>query len=100
MFATMSVQKITLGAYTRKIKLKSKRDIDEVCVLFHDCANVGNQAAGTMSGGEQQCWRWSRDDEPNPRLLLLDEYPRTRGAGERNLQRRATHPATSGGSSR
>ena len=73
-FAQMSVaENLTLGAYTRRDKTEIKRDIDEVCDLFPRLRERWNQAAGTMSGGEQQMLAVGRAMMSRPRLLLLDE---------------------------
>jgi branched-chain amino acid transport system ATP-binding protein len=73
-FGTMSVaENLTLGAYTRKDKTEIKRDTDEVCDMFPRLRERWNQAAGTMSGGEQQMLAVGRALMSRPRLLLLDE---------------------------
>ena len=73
-FAQMSVaENLTLGAYTRRDKTEIKKDIDEVCDLFPRLRERWNQAAGTMSGGEQQMLAVGRAMMSRPRLLLLDE---------------------------
>ena len=73
-FATMSVaENLSLGAYTRRDKTEIKRDLDEVCDLFPRLRERWNQAAGTMSGGEQQMLAVGRAMMSRPRLLLLDE---------------------------
>jgi len=54
-FSTMSVaENLALGAWTRRDKAEIARDLDEVYALFPRLAERKSQAAGTMSGGEQQ----------------------------------------------
>ena len=73
-FSTMSVaENLTLGAWTRKDKDKIGGDLDEVYALFPRLAERKSQAAGTMSGGEQQMLAVGRAMMSRPRLLLLDE---------------------------
>ena len=72
-FASLSVaENLQLGAYARRDKEISK-DLDEVYTLFPRLAERHKQAAGTMSGGEQQMLAVGRALMSRPRLLLLDE---------------------------
>ncbi len=73
-FAAMSVaENLDLGAYARTDKAEIKRDLDEVFALFPRLLERRNQAAGTMSGGEQQMLAVGRALMSSPQLLLLDE---------------------------
>ncbi len=73
-FSSLSVaENLDLGAYTRKDKAQVAKDLIEVYELFPRLAERKNQAAGTMSGGEQQMLAVGRAMMSNPRLLLLDE---------------------------
>ena len=73
-FSTLSVaENLDLGAYTRKDKAQAAKDLEEVFALFPRLAERKNQAAGTMSGGEQQMLAVGRALMSRPRLLLLDE---------------------------
>ena len=73
-FSTMSVaENLSLGAWARKDKDKIAGDLDEVYALFPRLAERKSQAAGTMSGGEQQMLAVGRAMMSRPRLLLLDE---------------------------
>ncbi len=73
-FPTMSVaENLDLGAYTRTDKAEIARDLDEVFALFPRLAERKIQAAGTMSGGEQQMLAVGRALMSRPQLLLLDE---------------------------
>ena len=73
-FSAMSVsENLDLGAYTRSDKDEIARDLAEVFALFPRLAERKNQAAGTMSGGEQQMLAVGRALMSRPQLLLLDE---------------------------
>ena len=73
-FASMSVaENLDLGAYTRSDKANMASDLREVYELFPRLAERKNQAAGTMSGGEQQMLAVGRALMSRPKLLLLDE---------------------------
>jgi len=72
-FSTMSVMdNLLLGAYQRHDK-EIKRDIAEAFVLFPILQKRQKQAAGTMSGGEQQMLAIARGMMSKPKLLMLDE---------------------------
>jgi branched-chain amino acid transport system ATP-binding protein len=66
-------ENLDLGAYTRSDKSEIANDLDEVYTLFPRLRERIHQAAGTMSGGEQQMLAVGRALMSRPKLLLLDE---------------------------
>ncbi|MHB9028832.1 MAG: ABC transporter ATP-binding protein [Candidatus Latescibacterota bacterium] len=74
LFAPLSVpDNLRLGAYTRSDRREIKKDMDWVFELFPRLAERRHQAAGTLSGGEQQMLAFGRTLMSRPRMLLLDE---------------------------
>lgn len=66
-------ENLYIGAYTRKDKKGISKDMDTVFETFPQLKGREKQAAGTLSGGEQQMLAIGRALMSQPRLLLLDE---------------------------
>jgi branched-chain amino acid transport system ATP-binding protein len=77
LFSTMSVlDNLVLGAYhryRRDGKAAVERDLEFVLAIFPRLKDRLKQAAGTLSGGEQQMVALGRAWMAKPRLLLMDE---------------------------
>lgn len=75
-FVGMTVREnLDMGAYLRKDRKSSAyaEDLDRVYSLFPRLKEREKQAAGSMSGGEQQMLAMGRALMARPRLVLLDE---------------------------
>jgi branched-chain amino acid transport system ATP-binding protein len=74
LFPSLSVlENLELGAYQRGPKKRRGDTIKEVFTMFPVLEERKNQAAGTLSGGEQQMLAIGRGLMSIPRLLMLDE---------------------------
>jgi ABC-type branched-subunit amino acid transport system ATPase component len=73
-FKHMSVvENLEMGGYAIADKARVRRRMEEVFALFPRLAERRKQAAGTMSGGEQQMLAMGRALMAEPRLVLMDE---------------------------
>jgi branched-chain amino acid transport system ATP-binding protein len=66
-------ENLELGAWTRRDSKAAAADLERVYGLFPRLAERRTQAAGSLSGGEQQMLAIGRALMAEPRLLLLDE---------------------------
>ncbi|WP_367874061.1 ABC transporter ATP-binding protein [Luteolibacter sp. Populi] len=73
-FANLTVKEnLAMGAYLQRDKAWIAKQTDYVFHLFPRLRERENQAAGTMSGGEQQMLAIARALLGNPKFLMLDE---------------------------
>lgn len=73
-FAKLSVEEnLEMGAYSRDDNKGIKKSFEQVYTLFPRLKERRNQAAGTLSGGEQQMLATGRALMTAPRLMLMDE---------------------------
>jgi len=75
LFGAMSIEdNLLMGAYSRSVtRAEINRDLDRVYATFPKLRERRNQAAATLSGGEQQMCAIGRGLMSAPRLLMIDE---------------------------
>lgn len=73
-FANLTVEEnLVLGGFSTKDKAQQKADIERMYELYPVLKERRRQAAGSLSGGEQQMLAISRGLMSHPKLLMLDE---------------------------
>ncbi|MDB5604930.1 MAG: Amino acid/amide transporter ATP-binding protein 2 family [Bradyrhizobium sp.] len=74
LFGPMSVlDNLLTGAYLRTDRANIRYDLERMLDLFPILAERRHQAAGTLSGGEQQMCAIARGIMSKPKLLMIDE---------------------------
>jgi branched-chain amino acid transport system ATP-binding protein len=75
LFGAMSVEdNLLMGAYSRKAsRSEIGQNLDQIYATFPKLRERRNQAAATLSGGEQQMCAIGRGLMSAPRLLMIDE---------------------------
>jgi branched-chain amino acid transport system ATP-binding protein len=73
-FAPLTVaENLLIGGYTNSSKVGRERIMDDVVDMFPVLGKRRNQAAGLLSGGEQQMLAFGRALMADPQVILMDE---------------------------
>ena len=73
-FPTLTVKEnLEMGALLPRARAGAKAKIEEIYAMFPRLAERNGQAAGTLSGGEQQMLAIGRCLMGNPELIMFDE---------------------------
>ena len=73
-FADLTVlENLKIGAYLRKDKAETEKDLEWVYSLFPRLRERSWQSAGTLSGGEQQMLAVGRALMSRPKIIMMDE---------------------------
>ena len=73
-FSNLTVmENLQMGAYLRKDKSNFPKELDYIFSIFPRLKERESQAAGTLSGGEQQMLAIGRALMSKPKCLMLDE---------------------------
>jgi branched-chain amino acid transport system ATP-binding protein len=67
------MENLLMGAYVSRDTAQIGLELDQVFARFPGLTGKKNQAAGTLSGGEQQMLAIGRGLMARPELLMLDE---------------------------
>ena len=74
LFSLMTVQEnLEIGAHTKRARARIRENLEYVYSIFPELESMKSQAAGNLSGGQQQMVAVGRGIMAEPKLLILDE---------------------------